>query len=270
MPIVACRPMAHSCAASRVELQELVNLTHRMVRKKTLKARLAAFLIKALLVVALVISVATVTLLRWFPPPTSAFMLQSSLEASRAGRHDYSPDYRWISWGRISPHIKVAVIASEDQLFPRHKGFDFDSMLQAIKRYADGGTLRGASTISQQVAKNLFLWSGKSFARKLLEAYFTALIELIWPKRRILEVYLNVAEFGPGVYGVEAAAKRFFRKPAAALGRSESALLAAVLPNPKRYNVRQPTRHVLRRKAWILSQMNNLGGRRFLKQLPRN
>ena len=240
-----------------------------MVRKKTVKAHLAAILIKALLVLV-VISVATVTLLRWVPPPTSAFMLQSSLEASRTERHGHSPDYRWVSWNKISPHVKLAVIASEDQRFPHHKGFDFDSMLQAVKRYADGGTLRGASTISQQVAKNLFLWSGKSFARKLLEAYFTALIELLWPKRRILEVYLNVAEFGPGVYGVEAAARRFFRKPAAALGRSESALLAAVLPNPKRYNVRRPTRHVLRRKAWILSQMNNLGGRRFLKQLSRN
>ena len=240
-----------------------------MVRKKTVKAHLAAFLIKALLVL-LVISVALVTLLRWIPPPTSAFMLQSSLAASRAGRHNYSPDYRWVSWDRISPYAKLAVLASEDQRFPHHIGFDFDSMLQAIKTYADGGTLRGASTISQQVAKNLFLWPGKSFARKLLEAYFTALIELIWPKRRILEVYLNVAEFGPGVYGVEAAAKRFFRKPAAALGRSESALLAAALPNPKKYNVRRPTRHLQRRKAWIMSQMKNLGGQHFLKQLTHN
>lgn len=240
-----------------------------MARKKTLKARLGTFLIKAVLVLVLV-SVAAVTVLRWAPPPTSAFMLESSLEASRAGQHDYTPDYRWAAWNKISPYAKLAVLAAEDQQFPHHMGFDFDSMLQAIKTYADGGTLRGASTISQQVAKNLFLWPGKSFSRKLLEAYFTALIELIWPKRRILEVYLNVAEFGAGVYGVEAAAQRFFRKPAVALGQSESALLAAALPNPKKYNVRRPTRYLEQRKAWILSQMNNLGGRGFLKQLSRN
>jgi monofunctional biosynthetic peptidoglycan transglycosylase len=235
-------------------------------RKGTLKGRIVAFASKAALL-AVLFSVAVVGLLRWVPPPTTAFMLESSLAASRARRSDYITDYRWTPWRAISPYAKLAVIAAEDQRFAQHAGFDFDAMLQAVKTYADGGRLRGASTLSQQVAKNLFLWSGKNIGRKLMEAYFTAIIELLWPKRRILEVYLNIAEFGPGIYGVEAAAQRFFHKPAAALGRAESALLAAVLPNPKKYDVRHPGRYVRRRQRWILAQMSNLGGRHYLTQL---
>ena len=152
------------------------------------------------------------------------------------------------------------MIAAEDQNFPTHRGFDVESIQKAIDAAERGRRLRGASTISQQVAKNLFLWSGRSFVRKGLEAYFTVLIELTWPKRRILEVYLNVAELGDGVFGVEAASQRFFKKPAAKLGPSEAALLAAVLPNPIRFRANRPSAYVEERRAWILQQMDQLGG----------
>lgn len=150
-------------------------------------------------------------------------------------------DYRWTPWTRIAKHAGLAVIAAEDQHFPTHHGFDVESIQQAIDAHEKGERLRGASTISQQVAKNVFLWSGRSFVRKGLEAHFTVLIELMWPKRRILEVYLNVAEMGPGVFGVEAASQRHFRKPASKLTASEAALLAAVLPNPIRLRANRPS-----------------------------
>src|SRR5262249_36670186 len=149
----------------------------------------------------------------------------------------YRSDFEWVNLEEISPHAAVAVIASEDQQFPFHAGFDFNSIREAVRASEHGKRLRGASTISQQVAKNLFLWSGHSFVRKGLEAYFTVLIEAMWPKERILETYLNIAEFGRGVYGVEAAARRFYRKPASRLTSHDAALLAAVLPNPVRLRV---------------------------------
>ena len=149
------------------------------------------------------------------------------VEARRAGvgaqRHDYRTDYRWASLEQISPHAAIAVVASEDQLFPFHAGFDLNSIREAVRASEQGKHLRGASTISQQVAKNLFLWSGHSFVRKGLEAYFTVLIEALWPKERILEMYLNIAQFGDGIYGVQAAAQRFWHKTARSLSSSEAA-----------------------------------------------
>jgi monofunctional biosynthetic peptidoglycan transglycosylase len=174
---------------------------------------------------------------------------------------------RWVDWQHISSQAKVAVIAAEDQTFPDHKGFDFKSINDALEERERGRRIRGASTISQQVAKNLFLWPGQSWARKGLEAWFTVLIESLWPKQRILEVYLNVAEFGRGVYGVSAAADVFFHKSAARLNASEAALLAAVLPNPKRMRVNAPSRYVRLRQEWILAQMRRLGGTSLLKRL---
>ena len=210
--------------------------------------------------------------MRWLHPWYSAFMLDAALDASREGRANYHTDYRWADLEQISPHAAVAVIASEDQLFPFHVGFDFQSIREAVRSNERQATrkhphVRGASTISQQVAKNLFLWNGRSYFRKGLEAYFTLLIELIWPKERILEVYLNIAQFGDGIYGVEAAAQRFWHKPAARLDRYEAATLAAVLPNPVRMRANEPSAYVQMRRDEILAQMRGLGGASYLDQL---
>lgn len=212
---------------------------------------------------SLIASVAAVALLRWIDPPTSAFMLREHF-------HDrprpVTVRHRWVDWEDISAHAKVAVIAAEDQRFPDHFGFDLHSINDALEE-RQRGRMRGASTISQQVAKNLFLWPGQSWIRKGLEAYFTVLIEAAWPKRRILEVYLNVAEFGRGVYGVGAASDVFFGKRAANLSSYDAALLAAVLPSPKRMRVNAPSRYVRSRQQWIVRQMRGLGGPSLLKRL---
>jgi monofunctional biosynthetic peptidoglycan transglycosylase len=219
-----------------------------------------------LLAFLLLLSVGSVALLRWVDPPTTAFILRERLSIGEPGKPQ-SVQYRWVDWQQTSPHIKVAVIAAEDQKFLAHYGFDLESISDALQDRERGRRVRGASTLTQQVAKNLFLWPGQSWIRKALEAYFTVLIETLWPKQRILEVYVNVAEFGTGVFGVGAAAETFFNKPAARVSAPEAALLAAVLPNPKRMKVRAPSRYVLSRQQWILGQMNGLGGVGLLQQL---
>lgn len=201
--------------------------------------------------------------LRWIAPPTTSFMLQYRLSAASP----QPPAYKWVPWERISPYAALAVVAAEDQKFPAHRGFDVQSIRNAFEEHADGEPLRGASTISQQVAKNLFLWPGQSFVRKGIEAYFTLLIELLWPKQRILETYLNVAELGPGVYGVGAATERYFGKRPDWLDPAEAALLAAVLPNPERLRVAEPSAYVRDRQAWIMQQMRMLGGSAYLNNL---
>lgn len=225
--------------------------------------------LRALVLCALVAfvggSLVAVLVLRFVPPVTSAFMLGSYVAAWQDGRWSYRVDYRWTPYEQISRHMKLAVIAAEDQKFAVHPGFDFEAIDKALKHNAKGRRVRGASTISQQVAKNLFLWKGQTWVRKGLEVWFTLLIETLWPKQRILEMYLNVAEFGPGVYGVGAAAPRFFRKPPARLTRAQSALLAAVLPNPRKLRVERPSPYVLRRQAWIVAQMNALGGAEYMR-----
>jgi len=215
----------------------------------------------------LLITATPVLLLRWLHPLTSAFMLEASIGAWRSGERNYRTDFEWASLEQISPHAAIAVIASEDQQFPFHTGFDLDSIRQAVRDSERGKRLRGASTISQQVAKNLFLWNGYSFVRKGLEAYFTVLIETLWPKERILEMYLNVAQFGDGIYGVQAAARRFWHKPALRLTSADAALLAAVLPSPLRLHAERPSRYVLQRRDWILGQMRDLGGAAYLRAL---
>jgi monofunctional biosynthetic peptidoglycan transglycosylase len=215
----------------------------------------------------LLITATPVLLLRWLHPLTSAFMLEARIGAWRSGERNYRTDFEWVSLEQISPHAAIAVIASEDQQFPFHTGFDLDSIRQAVRDSERGKRLRGASTISQQVAKNLFLWNGYSFVRKGLEAYFTVLIETLWPKERILEMYLNVAQFGDGIYGVQAAARRFWHQPALRLSSAEAALLAAVLPNPLRLHADRPSRYVLQRREWILGQMRDLGGAAYLRAL---
>ncbi len=217
----------------------------------------------------LLLTAIPVLVLRWLHPLTTTFMLEARVDAALAGQRGYRQDYRWASLEQISPHAAIAVIASEDQQFPFHAGFDFDSIREAVRASEHGKRLRGASTISQQVAKNLFLWSGHSFVRKGLEAWFTVLIETLWPKERILEMYLNVAQFGDGVYGVQAAAERFWHKPAARLSSAEAALLAAVLPNPLRLHAERPSAYVLERRDWILGQMRGLGGAGYLRAVEK-
>jgi len=234
-------------------------------RPRSRIVRLAVWALKAAALV-FVSSIVAVLMLRWVPPLTSGVMIERRVDALAAGKA-YALDYRWVPWDRIAKHAGVAVIASEDQHFPTHHGFDVESLQKAIDAHEQGQRLRGASTISQQVAKNIFLWSGRSFVRKGLEAYFTVLVEVLWPKRRILEVYLNVAEMGPGVFGVEAASQRYFRKPAATLTPSDAALLAAVLPNPIRLRADRPSAYVEGRRAWILQQMSQLGGTALLNGL---
>jgi monofunctional biosynthetic peptidoglycan transglycosylase len=162
----------------------------------------------------------------------------------------------------MSKAAKLAVIASEDQLFPDHNGFDIKGIERALafNKKKKGKKIRGASTISQQVAKNVFLWQGRSWFRKGLEVYFTFMIELVWSKERILEVYLNEAEMGKGIFGIEAAAKKYFKKPASRLTRTEAAMIAASLPNPVRYTVKPVSTYVSRKYPWVLRQMNNLDG----------
>ena len=226
--------------------------THIIVRRTGKALALA-------LGMALVLTIAPVLYLRFMPPATSAFMLRRSL-AHLVSRQGIPIRYRWTGWAQISPSMRVAVVAAEDQKFPRHWGFDFESIAGAIEDQGPRHRVRGASTITQQVAKNLFLWEGRSYIRKGLEAYFTVLLELFWPKRRILEVYLNIAEFGDGTHGVYAAAKTFFGKHPSELTPSEAALLAAVLPNPKRLHANTPSPYVEERARWIEEQMEQLGG----------
>ena len=192
--------------------------------------------------------------LRWIDPPVSAFMLA----------HDGPHRYEWRDLAAISPQLPIAVVAAEDQKFPRHDGFDVDAIREALDEREAGEGSRGASTLSQQVAKNLFLWSGRNWLRKGLEAWYTVLIEATWPKARILEMYVNIAEFGDGVYGAEAAAQQYFGVPAAQLSPAQSALLAAVLPNPKRLQVAAPSAYVRGRQAWIQRQVRQLGGPGYL------
>ena len=215
----------------------------------------------------IVLSVGAVLAFRWIDPPTSAFMVRERMAAPRSGAKAYAIHYRWVDGANISPHLKVAVIAAEDQNFPAHYGFDLKAIDDALAERERGRRVRGASTISQQVAKNLFLWPQQSWLRKGLEAYFTVLIETLWPKQRILEVYLNVAEFGRGVFGVGAAADAYFHKRASALNPYDAALLAAVLPSPKRMRVNAPSNYVRSRQEWILGQMRGLGGTALLKEL---
>jgi len=203
-------------------------------------------------------SVLLVLLFRWVPPPTSAFMLEADIRPVHQ---------QWVGWAHISPEARLAVVASEDQKFPEHHGFDFEAIDKAIEHNQNHRRVRGASTISQQTAKNLFLWSGRSYIRKGLEAYFTVLLETLWPKHRILEMYLNIAQFGPDVYGVEEASRRYFGKPAARLDAHEAAILASVLPSPEKMHAGSPSAYVQERADEVEEQMRLLGSN-YLDGLP--
>lgn len=226
-------------------------------------------LLLVLLLVVLTISSLQVGLLRWFDPPGSALMFWRRLEASAEGRA-YRPVHCRVRLEHLPAEVPLAVIAAEDQRFLRHRGFDWVEVGRALEA-APGTRLRGASTLTQQLARNLFLWPGRSWLRKGLEAYYTVLLETLLPKRRIVELYLDLVEFGPGVYGACAAARVHFGVDARALSRRQAALLAAVLPNPHRRSAARPTPEVVRRAQWIERQMQQLGGPSHLAPLdPRH
>jgi monofunctional biosynthetic peptidoglycan transglycosylase len=208
--------------------------------------------------VLLVVSIIVVTALRFLPTPTSAFMLHTHID-DFVDRKGYRPiKQNWVNKAQISKHALVAVVASEDQRFYHHHGFDVEAIYKAYQQYQHGGKLRGASTISQQVAKNLFLSPARNFGRKALEIWFTFLIEALWSKTRILETYLNIAEFGDHLFGIEAASRHYFGISAKQLSASQAALLAATLPNPIMLNAAKPSAYLLKRQQWILGQMRNL------------
>lgn len=212
-----------------------------------------------IILIFLIISVILVLPWRWYAPPITAFMLYEKLT------HDIDIQYEWVPIDKISPNLAIAAIASEDQKFPNHIGFDFESIQSAISE--DRSRIRGASTISQQLAKNLYLWPSRSYLRKVIEAYFTVLIELLWNKQRILEIYLNIIELGQGIYGAEAASQKFYGKSAEKLTISEASIMVAVLPNPKEMRVDEPSNYVLKRARRIQKNIRNLGGIEYLDYL---
>lgn len=219
-----------------------------------LRAVLAWFVLTELMVLSL----------RWLPPLTSAVMIERWIGAHMRGDPHYLIHYHWVPWRAVSPWAPLAMVAGEDQTFPSNWGFDFGEIRDAIDAAEDGARLRGASTITQQTAKNLFLWDGRSFVRKGLEAYFTVLLTVNLPKHRILTIYMNIAELGNGIFGIDAASRTYFHKPPSQLGPHEAALLAATLPNPHIYHANRPSPYVLRRAAWIEQQMHQLGGPSYL------
>ena len=205
-------------------------------------------------------TVLQVLVLRFVDPPFSMMMAERQAEAFFGGEGEFVLYYDWRDAGRVSKPLPVALVAAEDQQFPTHNGFDFAAIEKARTNNAKGRKVRGGSTISQQLAKNLFLWRGRSWIRKGLEAWYTVLIEALWPKSRIMEVYVNVIEYGDGIYGAQAASRRFFGKDASRLGPAEAARLAAVLPNPRKYDAAKPGPYVQRRTRAIQRQMRALGG----------
>lgn len=194
-------------------------------------------------------TIAAVVVYKWMPVYITPLMITRSIE------NDDEMQHKWVPIEEISENMALAVISSEDNLFMSHSGFDFDQIQKAIEEAEKTGRQRGASTISQQTAKNVFLWNGRSWVRKGLEAYFTVLIELIWGKERIMEVYLNSIEMGPGIYGAEAVAQAHFSKSASKLTRREAALIAATLPNPLKYSSKNPSKYMRKRQRQITRLM---------------
>lgn len=204
------------------------------------------------------LSILSVIIFKWVPVPITPLMMTRAIDNKMEGK-DMILSHDWEPIENISPNLQKAVIASEDGNFLKHNGFDFNAMQKAFKSNQKGKRLKGGSTISQQTAKNVFLWQGRSYLRKGLEAYFTVLIELIWGKERIMEVYLNSIEMGNGVYGAEAAAQHWYRKSAADLTKQEAAGIAAILPNPRKYKATNSSSYIQRRKGKIVRVMNQIG-----------
>jgi monofunctional biosynthetic peptidoglycan transglycosylase len=218
-------------------------------------------IVKKVFIILFVAQLIYIVILKWVFPPFTVIQLGSWFSGNGLSR-DYVP------MEDISPQAGLAVMAAEDQLFPVHNGFDWKSIEKALKHNKKKPKrVRGASTISQQVAKNVFLWNGRSWVRKGMEVYFTFMIELVWGKKRILEVYLNVSEMGKGIFGIEAASQKYFKKPAKKLTRTQAAMIAACLPNPKKYSVKPISSAVQRRYPWVEQQMLNIGPDKDVQQL---
>ncbi|MCX4186930.1 monofunctional biosynthetic peptidoglycan transglycosylase [Methylophaga sp. OBS4] len=230
---------------------------------KKLRRLIIRYLLLLMLTV-IVLSLLVVVPFRWLNPPLTMVMADRWLHA---GDEYFRLRQTWLSWDEIPKQAALAVITSEDQRFPLHQGFDVDAIIKVLRTAGNGGQLRGASTISQQVAKNVYLWTGRSWLRKGLEVWLTMLIELTWGKQRILEVYLNIAEWGEGVFGLEAASQYHFGKPASQLTPMQSALLASCLPSPLNYDPARPAQHLRERASWNLEQQRRLGGTQWLAPL---
>jgi monofunctional glycosyltransferase len=224
---------------------------------------IARLILRASLILVL-LSIALVLPFRWINPPVSMVMLERSWQQRGS---DYHLDKHWLNWNEIPRHAALAAVVSEDQNFPHHHGIDVNAIKKAIAERERRGELRGASTISQQVARNMYLWTSRSWVRKGLEVWFTGLVELCWPKQRILEIYLNIAEWGDGVFGLEAASRHHFGVSAAQLSRWQSALLASALPSPLNYKPAKPAPHLIERANWNLAQQRMLGGHAWLAGL---
>jgi monofunctional biosynthetic peptidoglycan transglycosylase len=207
---------------------------------------------------ALILILGLVLLFAFVPVPYTGMMLERQLTAWWQGKQTYQRHHQWVPLEQISRHVMQAAVASEDQKFLDHSGFDMQAIEKALVYNSKGKKIRGASTISQQTAKNVFLWSGRSWLRKGLETGFTLLIEAVWGKERILEIYLNSIEFGPGVFGVEAAAQQYFKRSAAQLTAQQAALMVTVLPNPNRFLLQRPSPYMYKRQQWVLKQMRQL------------
>lgn len=206
-----------------------------------------------------IVSIVSVILFRWIPIPVTPLMLTRCIEHKMDGK-EMKLNKDWVSLDEISPSLQLAVVCSEDQNFIKHNGFDFEAIEKAMDYNETHEKTRGASTISQQTAKNVFLWTGRSYLRKAFEVYFTFLIETFWSKERIMEVYLNVIEMGDGIYGAQAASKTFFKKDAKYMTKSECATIAAVLPNPRKFNAGKPSAYTQKRRGWVMNQMSLWGG----------
>ncbi|MCW3076614.1 MAG: Biosynthetic peptidoglycan transglycosylase [Bacteroidetes bacterium] len=206
----------------------------------------------------IIVSIVSVILFRWLPVPITPLMIIRCIEQKADGKN-MTLKHDWVSLEEISPKLQLAVVCSEDQNYLKHFGFDWGAIEKAMKANEKGSKIRGGSTISQQTAKNVFLWPGRSYIRKAFEVYFTLLIEICWSKERIMEVYLNSIEMGNGVYGAESAAQYWFKKPAVKLNKSESAAIASILPNPVKYVANPPSAYISKRKAWIMQQMSFWG-----------
>lgn len=249
---------------NRYRFKELYKTMDASTSKSTdeqpliLKKRIYLYAVLALLLTLFLALVTSVIALRWVNPPTTSFMLQQDWESLQTER--YSLRDHWVSYDEIPKHSMQAVVASEDQLFWKHRGFDFESIEEAWEERMEGEGSRGASTITQQVAKNIYLWPAESYIRKGIEAGITVLIELFWPKERIIEVYLNIAEFGPGIFGIGKASGEFFGLKASEIKPDMSARMAAVLPSPKRMRVNPPSPYAKERSRWILRQMTLRSG----------
>lgn len=217
------------------------------------------------LLILLLFSLLPVVLLRWLPVPGSMLMIERWMQAR--DNPQFELQHHWMPYHELPDNLKMSVIAAEDQRFSEHYGFDLKAIQAAIEHNQRGGSLRGASTLSQQVSKNLFLWSGRSWPRKGLEVWFTLAIETLWPKQRILEVYLNIVEWDDGVFGIAAASQRHFGVTPNRLSDQQAAQLAAVLPSPRRWSAANPPPHALQRSTWIRRQAQQLGGAHYLRQM---